>query len=255
MLYHREYGNPENETILFLHGGGLSGSMWEDVVSHLDDFHCVVPDLPEHGKSAKVRPLTTGNCVEQLEALLKNFEKVHIVGLSLGGAIALSMLISKPERIKSVIISGTAAGISKTTAALLNSLVAPIYGMLSEERIAKSMMKGFRIPEQYKQSLMEDAKCMNTGMVRGMHTMLSEIKMPRANDKPLLILVGEQENRVAKKAMNRLLMEVPLSKGAIVPEVGHVWSYEVPHLFAEVVRQWVSDSHVHPSLIETQNRP
>ncbi len=50
-LYIHEAGAPDAPTVVFLHGLGLSGAMWQPQMERLMDFHCLAPDLPEHGKS------------------------------------------------------------------------------------------------------------------------------------------------------------------------------------------------------------
>lgn len=46
-LHFDEYGSENDETLLFVHGAGLSGWMWHHQVATLkQDFHCIVPDLP-----------------------------------------------------------------------------------------------------------------------------------------------------------------------------------------------------------------
>lgn len=250
MLYFREYGDASaKETILFLHGGGLSGEMWEGVAHKLHGRHCIAVDLPEHGEStAEAGLLTTDNCIRQVGMILQKYEAVHVVGLSLGGAVALHLLASHADKIKSAVITGTAAGISKTTAKLMNVLAAPLYSLMSPEKIAASMIKNYRIPEQHKPSLLRDAKRINSGVVRRMHTMLSEIKLPLASSIPLLVLVGEEENRLAKQAASKLLAQVPESTGGVVPGGTHVWSYGKPELFAEVIELWMSENRRHAEL-------
>ena len=46
-----ESSDPSNApTIIFLHGGGLGGWMWRYQVRAFEkQYHCLVPDLPEHG--------------------------------------------------------------------------------------------------------------------------------------------------------------------------------------------------------------
>ena len=44
-LYIKETGQDNQETIIFLHGGGLAGWMWEEQVKAFNDYHCLVPDL------------------------------------------------------------------------------------------------------------------------------------------------------------------------------------------------------------------
>lgn len=50
-LHVAEYGEKGSPTVLLLHGGGVSGWMWEKQVEFLTEFHCLVPDLPGQGKS------------------------------------------------------------------------------------------------------------------------------------------------------------------------------------------------------------
>ncbi len=45
-LYVKEFGHGQGPSIVFLHGGGLSGRMWQPQIERLPNFHCVVPDLP-----------------------------------------------------------------------------------------------------------------------------------------------------------------------------------------------------------------
>ncbi|MGY3312417.1 pimeloyl-ACP methyl ester carboxylesterase [Peribacillus simplex] len=37
--------------MLFLHGGGVSSWMWDNQIEYFTHYHCIVPDLPEHGLS------------------------------------------------------------------------------------------------------------------------------------------------------------------------------------------------------------
>ena len=53
-----EYGKHNHDTIIFLHGGGLSWWNFEDVAKSLkNDYHVVLPILDGHAESAIVRPL------------------------------------------------------------------------------------------------------------------------------------------------------------------------------------------------------
>ena len=93
----------------------------------------------------------------------------------------------------------------KATTVLLNTLVAPLYNMLSPEQMAQSMIKRMQIPERFEPQLIEDSRHINARVVRSMHNMLNDIRSPRANQVPLLVLVGEHENKLAKKSAQKLL--------------------------------------------------
>lgn len=249
-LHYVQCGNPQGETVLFLHGGGLSGNMWQGVAGFLTDYRCIIPDLPEHGSSKEIKPLRLHPCIDRLEAIIRESSptgQAHIVGLSLGGAIALSLLALKPERVGSIIVSGTSARISKLLAAI-NNLNAPLYRIMSAKQIASLMAKSFQIPAEHMDSLIADAERLRPSTVVGMNAILTDIVIPTRNENPLLVLVGQRENAFAKSAASKITQTVPCSTGRIVPKAGHVWSYENPELFAEVIREWIG-GRTHPGLL------
>ncbi len=50
-MYFTEQGSPNAPSILFLHGTGVGGWMWQDNVRDLKEYHCILVDLPGHGRS------------------------------------------------------------------------------------------------------------------------------------------------------------------------------------------------------------
>ena len=55
-LFVRESGPVGAPAIVFLHGGEFSGRSWQPVVERMQRYHCLVPDLPQHGKSFQQGP-------------------------------------------------------------------------------------------------------------------------------------------------------------------------------------------------------
>jgi len=52
-IFYREAGNPENPTLLLLHGFPTSSHMFRELIPALaDDFHLVAPDYPGYGFSS-----------------------------------------------------------------------------------------------------------------------------------------------------------------------------------------------------------
>jgi len=78
--------------VLLIHGWGGSGRYWQGTVERLGDrFTFVVPDLPGVGRSLPVRRgRDIFDQVRAIEALLThlNISHIHLVGHSMGGAIA-----------------------------------------------------------------------------------------------------------------------------------------------------------------------
>jgi hypothetical protein len=115
------------------------------------------------------------------------------------------------------------------------------------------MMEGYNIPQRFKPSILNSVQNVHPALVRQMYNMISDIQLPSTNQRPLLILVGERENRIVHRYADRLQKAIPCSKRAFIPSVQHVWNYESPELFANTIRQWIESQSIHPHLKEELN--
>jgi len=123
-------GEDQKEAILFLHGSGpgvTAWSNWQFALPALDgQFHCLAPDLAGFGATDHPNPRPSGMhawmrmWVDQCKALLDELkiEKAHIVGNSMGGAIALHLLMDAPDRFERVVHMGPIGTPHKITPAL-----------------------------------------------------------------------------------------------------------------------------------------
>jgi pimeloyl-ACP methyl ester carboxylesterase len=58
--------------LVFLHGLWLSSAMWQPQIERLShDYHCLAPDLPEHGKSTDIGLLTLKNTSRVVANLIR----------------------------------------------------------------------------------------------------------------------------------------------------------------------------------------
>lgn len=103
--------------LIFLHGFSGSAEEWKDFFNQIDTNYLPLSiDLTGHGKSsapAEIKYYT----VESLKKVLFNiinyfkFEKIVLVGYSLGGRLALSFAVQYPELIEKLILESATAGI------------------------------------------------------------------------------------------------------------------------------------------------
>lgn len=100
----------DGEPIVFIHGFSLDRRMWDDQVEHFAKTHRVIRyDLRGFGRSSL--PATTPySHAEDLRALLDHYAipKTHLVGLSLGGMIAIDFALAFGERLKTLTLVGAA---------------------------------------------------------------------------------------------------------------------------------------------------
>ncbi|PBB41702.1 alpha/beta hydrolase [Mesorhizobium sp. WSM3866] len=94
-----------SKTIVFLHGFGACHSIWRDVIAGLTpDVRTLAYDLPGHGNSLECQAAGVKQAAGVILADLgkRRLGKVHVVGHSMGGAIATLMASADPERVASL---------------------------------------------------------------------------------------------------------------------------------------------------------
>jgi len=104
----------EGEAVVLLHGFALSAEVNWGLTGLLDslpqEYRMLALDQRGHGRSDKPHdPESYGlafveDVIHLLDAL--EIEKAHIVGYSMGGALALRLAADHPDRVRSVVIGG-----------------------------------------------------------------------------------------------------------------------------------------------------
>lgn len=91
---------------LLVHGWCGSGAGWADLVARLpDDYAALAPDL--RGTGSSDRP-ASGYTVEQYAAdvhalvVARDLRAIDLIGNSMGGAVALTLALDHPDRIRSL---------------------------------------------------------------------------------------------------------------------------------------------------------
>jgi pimeloyl-ACP methyl ester carboxylesterase len=250
MLYTLDAGSPTKTAIVFLHGGGLSSKSWLPVIERLPDFHCLAPDLPEQGQSVDI-PFTMKGAaygVAEIIRLLLPNKTVHVVGLSLGGAVALTLLQIAPELVDHVIVTGSSGRLSRLTSAFAKSMLW-LLRFYTPEKLVQATLRQQGIPAQYHALLHDDLlKGSNAKFMRHLISELVTLELPQRINVPLLICVGEKENYIAKGIARDLLERYPSASGIVAPNGSHAWCLQFPDLFADTVRAWVTDNPL-PSIL------
>jgi pimeloyl-ACP methyl ester carboxylesterase len=101
-------GPSDAPAIVFVHGTWLARSSWSAQMADLADTYRVIAlDLPGHGVLAD-RPFTVRAAADELERVI--FEaaagRAVVVGLSLGGYIAMDLAAREPDRIRGLVLAG-----------------------------------------------------------------------------------------------------------------------------------------------------
>ncbi|PGV54141.1 alpha/beta fold hydrolase [Bacillus sp. AFS037270] len=125
--YIHEGGENASETIIFLHGSGPGASAntnWKHILPHFKEkFHVIAPDIFGFGQTDHPNEYPQNGAewmnerVQQVLAIMDTLEieKAHLVGNSLGGVIALHLLMYAPNRFERVVLMGAGGGLTEPT--------------------------------------------------------------------------------------------------------------------------------------------
>ncbi|MET3806002.1 pimeloyl-ACP methyl ester carboxylesterase [Nakamurella sp. UYEF19] len=110
-LYYEVHG--DGTPLVLIHGGLLTIDInFAGLIPTLAESHQVVAlELQGHGRTADIdRPITPANSADDVVALLDHLgiERAHVLGHSMGAAVALELAVNHPTRVLSVVpISGS----------------------------------------------------------------------------------------------------------------------------------------------------
>ena len=100
----------KKNSIVFIHGIGLTKEIWEPQINFLKDYNTLTYDLLGHGKTPlKKSKVSFEDFSKQLVELINelNFNKIHLIGFSLGALIARDFASKHGDMLSSLIIHGS----------------------------------------------------------------------------------------------------------------------------------------------------
>ncbi len=115
-LYYETAG--QGQALVLIHGLGSSTHDWDNQIAAFSkDYQVITFDLRGHGQSDKPQgPYTMAMFAADLDGLLAGLgvKQAHVVGISLGGAVAFQFALDHPNAVKTLTIvnSGPSMGVT-----------------------------------------------------------------------------------------------------------------------------------------------
>lgn len=103
-------GDPDGPAIVFIHGAVMTRAQWQPQVDRLvrAGYRCVAVDLPGHGTLAG-QPFTLEGAADLVSDVVDRAAggRAVLVGLSLGGYVAMAVAGRSPERVRGLVLAGS----------------------------------------------------------------------------------------------------------------------------------------------------
>ncbi len=197
----KEYGTDQKETIMLLHGGGLSWWNYREAAEILQsEYHVVIPILDGHAGCD--RPFTTieDNASEIISFIDEKFSGsvLMIGGLSLGGQILLETLSRRKNICSYALVESAAVIPSKLTNMLIAPAFGSSYGLIRNRTFAGLQFKSLHIkPDLFEDYYRDTCQIMKQDMIAFMkaNTAYSLKDSFRESSAVIHVYVGEKETR------------------------------------------------------------
>jgi pimeloyl-ACP methyl ester carboxylesterase len=253
-LYVVETGQKNKTSVIFLHGEGTSGWMWQPQIDQMTSYHCLVPDLPEHRGSLIEGPFSISNSAEKVAELIRkkaHGARAHVVGFSLGGQVAIQLLSIAPELVESAVISGVLVRSYLESKIILSLL--ELYVLFKHHNfLIRAKFRRYGIPQKYFEEFKKDSLLITPESLERILTENFNFRIPinASNIQTrLLLLVGEKEPDVMFMSNLDLYTAIPESQGFVVSGMKHYWPLQEPALFTKSLRAWIENKSLPKELI------
>lgn len=241
-MHIRQTGIPGQPAVVFLHGVGNSGGMWAQHMQHLSGYHCLAPDLPGFGRSNRLSWVSISDTARQVAQLIESQvprQRAHVVGLSLGGAVAHTLLAQRSDLLDSMIIDGCSV-LPWWGLRFIKAGVAALSPFLGTRPVIEAVARTWGLDEESK----ADLKAASPSAFRRGFADANSLQVTSdelASTCPTLLVAGERELRPPVRASNAALAALmPEASARYVPGEGHGWLGRAPQLHEAMVNAWLN---------------
>lgn len=235
---------------VLIHGLSDSSALWNPLIPRISGhYRTIALDLRGHGESGKPdAPYSVELFTEDLLCLLQKLSipKAHVMGLSLGAAVAQRLALDQPEKVRSLILLSpfsyidsdsrrklrllrervASGGLSAFFDAAVGMVVTPDFISANADAIADAREECIRVNSR-------------TGIIHAIDACLNFDERSRISQisQPTLIVSGRQDVLTPIHLAEQIHLSIKRSDWKIIEGVGHnlLVPYNVPKLTGTIL--------------------
>ncbi len=252
-IHYVEWGNPRGEPVLFLHGLGTDNVGWlMQRFAFGRKYRCIAVDNRGSGRSDKpIGPYDLQQLA--LDAMLVlddlGIESAHVIGASMGGAIAQIVAVMHAKRVRSLTLACTACTLHTWREELFDGWIELIHEKGMREFAVHNLEWIFG-PRSFRR-LYPVAIAAGPFLLRAPeHGFLGQVQALRAVDAniadelcnitvPTLVISGSQDILTPVADAEEIAYRIPGSELVIIRGAAHGFMIEQARSFNSVVRDFI----------------
>ncbi len=256
--------------LVFLHGVLGTHEVWADLAAELaTEYTVVVPDLFGHGASSKHRgDYSLGAHAAAVRDLVNasGFERVTMIGHSLGGGIALQFSYLFPEKVNALVLVAS-GGLGREVSLLLRAptlpgseLILPVIANRWARRQGNVLSRGLQLvgvkggPDvaqawhgfeslgdaEHRRAFLATIRAVvgPDGQRLSAKEILPQISVPT------LVVWGGRDRMIPKSHAVEAVELIPDARLEVFERGGHFPHLDEPERFAALIREFTADQHI-----------
>lgn len=229
-MYYKEYGNPDGQLVVFIHGGFTTNESFEQQYHLLPDKRMIFVDLPGCGKSERVGHKAFSfedsamEVIQLIEHLSPN-EKVILIAHSYGGLVVKEILQKRSELVEKIVVGSTNVKKSLLFWLYTRKLGCHILWKQNKERYLKD-------------GTTWDCVC---DMQKDAWSKFSMDSLTVHKEIKALFMVAEKDIGEIRESMKLWEKKFPNHEGYVVKDSGHNYFTDFPDKVNPVVASFCSE--------------
>ena len=239
--------------LLFMHGIGGNRSNWRAQLPHFaGHFSCIAWDARGYGDSDDYPgPLAFDQFVLDLLGVLDHFgaERAHLVGLSMGGRIAMRAALLHPARIATLTLVDTHEGFEAFSPAQRQAFVdsrrAPLLAGKEPrdiaDAVARSLVGPNARPEHLQQLVDSIAALHKDSYIKSLQATVEQVVLGDISSisAPAHFIVGADDSLTPVAMHHEMAAKMGGAAVSVLPRAGHLSNIENPDAFNAAAMAWL----------------
>lgn len=248
-IHYLDFNGENPAGVLLLHGLGATCESWQLQTPVLVDagYRVIVPDMRGFGRSTypggnnnpKIMARDMARLVKGLD-----LEAVHLVGISLGGTVALEFVINYPELVNTLVITNSFARlrpkkISLWIYYLVRLFLVHLIGIETQaEYVADRLFDDDLLSRTFKEQVCQSDPQGYRSTMRSLA--FFNVTHDAAHiQKPTLVITGDQDTVVPLENQVELSRLIPGSEHLYIHGAGHAVTVEKPDEFNQLLLKFL----------------